>query len=74
MKIAIWSYLIISLAGLLRVLYEIVDCLVSYKYEAVDSYGHLNSKFLWLFIFAFYILISIVIAIIGLVKLYKRRK
>jgi len=72
MKIIIWCYIILSTLGLFRVLYEILDCMVSYKYETVDSYGHLNSKFLWLFVFGAYVLISIVITIIVLFKL--RRK
>lgn len=71
MKITIWLYLILSTLGLFRVIYEIIDCMVSYKYETVDIYGHLNSKFSWLFIFAIYALISIVIAIIVLIKLRK---
>lgn len=72
MKIIISFYIVLSLVGLLRISYEIIDCLVSYQYETVDIYGHLNSKFLWLLLFAFYILISIVLAIIGLVKLRKK--
>lgn len=73
MKIILWIYLIFSTLGLLRVIYEILDCLVSYKYENIDTFGHLNSKFLWLFIFSIYILISIIIAIIVLIKLRKRK-
>ena len=69
MKITIWLYLIFSITGLFRILYEILDCMVNYKYETVDTYGHLNSKFSWLFIFAIYTFISIVIAIIVLFKL-----
>jgi len=71
MKIVIQLYIIFSTLGLFRILYEIIDCLVSYKYETVDTFGHLNSKFLWLFIFALYVLISIVIAA---VVLFKSRK
>lgn len=72
MKITIWLYLLFSTLGLFRVLYEIIDCMVSYKYATVDVYGHLYSKFLWLIVFAIYIAISIVIAIIVLIKLRKR--
>lgn len=73
MKIILWTYLISSTLGLLRVIYEILDCLVSYKYETVDAFGHLNSKFQWLLIFCIYILISIIIAIIFLIKLRIRK-
>jgi hypothetical protein len=73
MKIALWIYLVLSTLGLFRVLYEIMDCMVSYKYETVDEYGHLDSKLLWLLIFTIYILISIIIAIIVLIKLRKRK-
>ncbi len=73
MKIVIWLYVIFSALGLFRILYEIIDCLVSYKYETVDIYGHLNSKFLWLFIFALYVLISIVIAAVVLFKSRKKK-
>lgn len=73
MKIIIWIYLLLSTIGFFRVLYEILDCMVDYKYEAVDSYGHLDSKFLWLFVFAFYILISIVIGIAVLIKIRNKK-
>lgn len=73
MKITIWIYLILLPIGFFRILYEILDCMISYKYEAADTYGYLNSKFLWLFVFAFYTLISITIGIAVLIKIRNKK-
>lgn len=73
MKIILWTYLISSTLGLFRVIYEILDCFVSYKYKTVDTFGHLDSKFQWLLIFCIYIIVSIIIAIIVFIKLKKRK-
>ncbi len=73
MKITIGVYLILSIIGLFRIIYEILDCMVSYKYETIDIYGHLDSKFLWLFVFTIYIFVSIIIIAIALFKLRNKK-